>query len=333
MGNITGKGEGEEVPHDASSDTASQSAQNNAVTPYGTNNFYATASPSLSGSASLPKKKLTQADGENSLQDDDPMAVLERVFGDKGVPMVFRWEAGGDEVYITGTFNNWSAKIPMARSGNDFVHIHELARGKHAYKFIVDDEWRFTPDQHTMADKSGNINNFLDLTEFKTKFENLPDLSSSLASKYLDENLYHNRIPDINEYTREPQTLPPHLRSIVLNYRAGVPQHVTLDHLYCTARKDGLMVLGMSQRYQHKYVTTIYYSPVSGGFPNLVPVKKSSGTLSSSGGSGQPPASQPPNPQPPPPSSGGGGSTGTSSSGAKAIPPGQSSSTKRPYGT
>lgn len=32
------------------------------------------------------------------------------------------------QVYITGTFNNWSAKVPMHRSGNDFTFICPLAK-------------------------------------------------------------------------------------------------------------------------------------------------------------------------------------------------------------
>ncbi len=59
------------------------------------------------------------------------------------VPTVFRWEHGGRQVYIQGTFNNWERQIPMHRSGNDFTYIHNLKRGKHAFKFIVDDEWRW----------------------------------------------------------------------------------------------------------------------------------------------------------------------------------------------
>jgi Glycogen recognition site of AMP-activated protein kinase len=43
-------------------------------------------------------------------------------------------------VYITGTFNNWEKQIPMHRSGNDFTYIHDLKKGKHAFKFIVDGE-------------------------------------------------------------------------------------------------------------------------------------------------------------------------------------------------
>ena len=55
----------------------------------------------------------------------------------------------------------------MHRSGNDFTYIHNLKRGKHAFKFIVDDEWRFAPDQPTVADIEGRINNFIDVTDFK----------------------------------------------------------------------------------------------------------------------------------------------------------------------
>ena len=82
------------------------------------------------------------------------------------VPTVFKWEHGGRNVYITGTFNNWERQIPMHRSGNDFSYVHNLKRGKHAFKFIVDDEWRFAPDQPTVADIEGRINNFIDVSDF-----------------------------------------------------------------------------------------------------------------------------------------------------------------------
>lgn len=47
---------------------------------------------------------------------------------DEVVPTVFRWEHGGRNVYITGTFNNWERQIPMHRSGNDFTYIHNLKK-------------------------------------------------------------------------------------------------------------------------------------------------------------------------------------------------------------
>lgn len=264
------------------------------------------------------------------------------------VPTVFRWEHGGRNVYITGTFNGWSRQIPMHRSGNDFTYIHNLRRGKHAFKFIVDDEWRFAPDQPTVADIEGRINNFIDVTDFKaytgdTEFENerhavhcsraaaeaakvknaaaiaqqtkssssgsSEQSSSSVISPHhhqlddnssggaggrgnthkaagggaagkgaskspggiadLDGEIYGHSMPDLDEYTKEPPPLPPHLRHIILNKppqlqdtaALPVPQHVALNHLYCTAIKDNMMVLGITQRYKMKSCTTVYYSP------------------------------------------------------------------------
>ena len=43
----------------------------------------------------------------------------------------------------------------------------------------------------------------------------------------------------------------------------GKPNRVFLDHLYCSAMKHGLMVLGTTSRYKKKYVTTVYYNTAS----------------------------------------------------------------------
>mmetsp|Transcript_11450 Transcript_11450/g.21185 ORF Transcript_11450/g.21185 Transcript_11450/m.21185 type:complete len:339 (-) Transcript_11450:303-1319(-) len=228
-------------------------------------------------------------------------------FEEDSVPTVFRWEHGGRNVYITGTFNGWSRQIPMHRSGNDFTYIHNLKRGKHAFKFIVDDEWRFAPDQPTVADIEGRINNFIDVTDFKAytgdkefEAERHADHCATAAAKAaasnsasssagdLDETssagskekkkksaadpdgeVYGHSMPDLDEYTKEPPPLPPHLRHIILNKppqlqdtaALPVPQHVALNHLYCTAIKDNMMVLGITQRYKMKSCTTVYYSP------------------------------------------------------------------------
>mmetsp|Transcript_5253 Transcript_5253/g.13178 ORF Transcript_5253/g.13178 Transcript_5253/m.13178 type:complete len:263 (-) Transcript_5253:26-814(-) len=183
------------------------------------------------------------------------------------VPTVFRWEHGGRQVFVTGTFNDWTAQIPMHRSGNDFTYIHNLKKGKHAFKFVVDDEWRFAPDQPTVADIEGRINNFIDVTDFDayTGDENFLERRGAVKD---DDEKYTREIPDLDEYTKDPPPLPPHLRHIILNKAPPsgdpnalpVPQHVALNHLYCTAIKDGMMVLGVTLRYRQKACTTVYYS-------------------------------------------------------------------------
>jgi len=229
--------------------------------------------------------------------------ALESIMDDNTVPTVFRWEHGGRQVYITGTFNGWSRQIPMHRSGNDFTYIHNLKRGKHAFKFIVDDEWRFAPDQPTVADIEGRINNFIDVTDFKAYRGDRDFEKEKAAADYgagaegeeckaagggadeddddkavgtkgkpdKDGEVYSHNMPDVDDYTKEPPPLPPHLRHIILNKppqlqdtaALPVPQHVALNHLYCTAIKDNMMVLGITQRFKTKFVTTVYYSPCS----------------------------------------------------------------------
>ena len=179
------------------------------------------------------------------------------------VPTVFRWEHGGKQVFITGTFNNWSKKVEMHRSRNDFTFIADVPRGQHVYKFIVDGEWRFAPDQETTADAQGNINNVVDVTNFRSTLDDRDDFRKSTEET---EN-WGQLIPDLDEYTVEPAPLPPHLRHIILNQHLQdkspeampIPQHVTLNHLYCTAMKGGLVVLSTTQRYREKFVTTVSY--------------------------------------------------------------------------
>lgn len=187
------------------------------------------------------------------------------------VPTVFRWENGGKNAYITGTFNNWERQIPMHRSGNDFSYIHNVKRGKHAYKFIVDEQWRFASDQPTVEDVEGQLSNFIDVSEFLPYIGDEKFFEKSKERKVADEE-FHRNIPDLDEYTKEPPSLPPHLRHIILNKPSpsadplGLPspQHVSLNHLYCTAIKDNMMVLGVTKRYREKYITLVFYSAMPG---------------------------------------------------------------------
>lgn len=39
----------------------------------------------------------------------------------KLLPTVFKWEGGGKDVYITGTFNNWTTKIPLVKRFDDYL--------------------------------------------------------------------------------------------------------------------------------------------------------------------------------------------------------------------
>lgn len=204
-----------------------------------------------------------------------PRPALARVTSSaKGdtIPTVFRWQHGGHDVYVTGTFNNWQEQAcRMYPSGHDFTFILDLPRGKHAYKFLVDGKWRFAPEQQKAADANGHIHNYIDLTTFKTHEESEAIRLETIEREgSVTGGVYGKVVPDIYGYTNEPPHLPPQLRQIILNQKPSNdtittsslpdPQGVTLNHLYCTAMKHGLMVLGTSIRYRRKYTTIVHYS-------------------------------------------------------------------------
>ena len=57
------------------------------------------------------------------------------------VNVTFRWEFGGNEVFVIGSFNSWKERIRMERTERGFILEKALERGMiHDYKFIVDNE-------------------------------------------------------------------------------------------------------------------------------------------------------------------------------------------------
>ncbi len=61
--------------------------------------------------------------------------------GSKKMPTIFKYSGKeAKEVYVAGTFNNWS-KMRMNKSTKDFVAIVNLLEGEHEYRFFVDGEW------------------------------------------------------------------------------------------------------------------------------------------------------------------------------------------------
>lgn len=53
----------------------------------------------------------------------------------KALPTVFKWDGGGKDVFISGTFSDWKV-LPMVKSHGDFVTIIDLPEGDHQYKIL-----------------------------------------------------------------------------------------------------------------------------------------------------------------------------------------------------
>ncbi|XP_054419258.1 flavin-containing monooxygenase 5 isoform X1 [Pteronotus mesoamericanus] len=170
-------------------------------------------------------------------------------------PTVIRWSEGGKEVFISGSFNNWSTKIPLIKSHNDFVAILDLPEGEHQYKFFVDGQWVHDPSEPVVTSQLGTINNLihvkksdfevfdaLKLDSMESSETSCRDLSSSPPGPYGQE-MYMFRS---EERFKSPPILPPHLLQVILNKDTNIscdpallpePNHVMLNHLYALSIK------------------------------------------------------------------------------------------------
>ncbi|CAG0883495.1 unnamed protein product [Darwinula stevensoni] len=197
---------------------------------------------------------------------------------EKFLPTMFKWDGGGKEVYISGTFTNWKP-IPMVKSHGDFVTIVDLAEGEHQYKFLVDGEWKHDTSEPTLENDMGTKNNVM--TVRKTDFEVFEALAiDSVSSSNTGSGLsgsppgrYSQDIPSHQPWEKptSPPILPPHLLQVILNKDTPLsceptllpePNHVMLNHLYALSIRDGVMVLSATHRYRKKYVTTLLYKPI-----------------------------------------------------------------------
>nr|CAH8831520.1 unnamed protein product [Trichobilharzia regenti] len=81
------------------------------------------------------------------------------------LPTVFRWNGGGKEIYISGTFNNWKKKIPMVKRNSGVYVIVDCQPGTHQYKYYIDGAWYHDPTKPTVDNEYGTKNNVVCVNE------------------------------------------------------------------------------------------------------------------------------------------------------------------------
>ena len=196
-------------------------------------------------------------------------------------PVVFRWDGRGHDVSVSGSFNNWQTNLPLYSSQGDLSTIVELPEGPHQYKFFVDGGWVHDPNEATVSDNFGGMNNIMIVkpSDFDL-FEALDGdmaVTVGLGSSKLSSTppgRYGQEMPDSTLGVRAstPPVLPAQLMQAILNAEPeskqdpsllAEPNHVMLNHLYALSVRDGVMVLGATHRYKQKYVTTMLYKPIN----------------------------------------------------------------------
>lgn len=200
---------------------------------------------------------------------------------DERIPVVFTWNHGGQNVYLAASFNSWKEQIPMVRSGQEFHVVQELPRGIHQYKFIVDDQWRFAPDQPKTQDSDGNMNNILDIVNYQRwKLEEEP------YREEVPQLRFGQHVPDPHDYALDPPQIPMVLgKSIVCAVPArsatqplSIPTHAICDHIYLNdnveggvigpegSEDGGVVKVAVTHRFGNSYTTNVYLtrSPFDG---------------------------------------------------------------------
>ncbi|KAL7668721.1 hypothetical protein ACOME3_009412 [Neoechinorhynchus agilis] len=86
------------------------------------------------------------SDSGLSMPNSGPTSTCVQLHQQPTVPVVFRYDPKNlltkvKEVYLIGSFTEWTHKVPMVKSDCDFLAILELPEGEHQYKFIADGKW------------------------------------------------------------------------------------------------------------------------------------------------------------------------------------------------
>ncbi|XP_078182274.1 SNF1-related protein kinase regulatory subunit beta-1-like [Carex rostrata] len=183
----------------------------------------------------------------------------------KGIPTLITWSQGGNIVFVEGSWDNWSTRTPLQKSGTDHTILLVLPSGTYHYKLIVDGESRCIPDRPCMTTEDGQVLNLLDVTDYVPESV---DSVSAFEAPLSPESSYDRHFPGEEEFAKEAPLLPSQLLEPVLKNSDDLslvkPQHVVLNHLFLEkgVTQRSMLALSVTHRFQSKYVTLVLYKPI-----------------------------------------------------------------------
>jgi len=215
---------------------------------------------------------------------------------EQNIPYKFEWKEGGTDVKIAGTFlENWTKLEKMEKNKKTGIYeiVINIPKGKHEFKFIVDNTWMCSKYYSIIYDKMNNPNNFIDTTNYISLNTNV---NINLYKKNLKKNNDYNcNFPEYSEINNE-SPIPLHYMSkfnlncqtkqdtltydvdkyLLLNgakivmenntYKTiSILNHEKLSHICYNAEennnKNTCVSTCVTQRNRHKYLTIVYYAP------------------------------------------------------------------------
>ena len=180
-----------------------------------------------------------------------------------------------------------------------FKYSHNLFRGKHSYKFIVDGVWKCSQKQPMTKDNSNNTNNFIDLSNYiipkKVEKENKTVKKKPKKKKekkiiqknggrgygitFPTKDDLNIEAPAVKEDYLETFLIDSHTnqnfigRSQYLDFKTNEPfteeksykelllaPHISINHSLKSVNKLDLLETGINFRFRDKNCTLVYYS-------------------------------------------------------------------------
>ncbi|ODQ79011.1 carbohydrate-binding module family 48 protein [Babjeviella inositovora NRRL Y-12698] len=102
-------------------------------------------------------------------------------------PTEIKWVQGGEKVYVTGSFTGWRKMIGLVRLPDGSFSIKlALPPGTHRFRFVVDNELRFSDVLPTATDQMGNFVNYIEVASWAAPTPvHAQPLSADLRTKKL----------------------------------------------------------------------------------------------------------------------------------------------------
>lgn len=143
--------------------------------------------------------------GESTLAEDDLSSVT--------VPIEIKWTQGGNKVYVTGTFTGWRKMIGLAKQPDDtFMIVLGLPLGTHRFRFIVDNELRFSDFLPTATDQMGNFVNYVEITPSVVELQmEQQKQQKQMEDMQLDKD--NDEVPSQSQTTSRKSSVSSHGRS------------------------------------------------------------------------------------------------------------------------
>ena len=165
----------------------------------------------------------------NTITEKNTLNINNYKIDSNKIPITFEWDLGGKSVYLSGNFCNWKQFFLMKKNQDGkYILTLYLNKGLIQYKFKVDEEWRYNP-KFPIINDNGNINNYIDTTNWEisiekseettnsnteTSFRQLDNKSININTEFkFAKNNYTNYFPKINEMNEYAQRIPEQYKS------------------------------------------------------------------------------------------------------------------------